>query len=261
MPWPMARHALAEMGFEAEQGLSVALRHQIGGWGLTASAQAGRVLSDAPLGVFERLRSERQKEAMASFGLTADRRFGPLSAVLGLSWLAEDSTILGARFHDALGGRGADTLFLDAEAGWAIAPGWRVAGAFRQGWSRARGGGVIAAGSQFASRGWSVDMERQGVLGAKDRLGFRLAQPLRVERGGLNLDLPIAYDYTSATATYAITRLNLAPQGREVMGEVTWGGPLWAGWGSAGVFYRREPGHYAALPDDKGMAIRWQGAF
>jgi len=257
----MARHALADMGFEAENGLAVALRHQMGGWGITASAQAGRVLSDAPLEVFQRLRAERQREAMASFGVAADRQFGPLKAAFGLTWLAEDNTILGARFHDALGGKGADTLFADAEAGWAFAPGWQVTGAFRQGWSRTRGGGVIVAGSQFASRGWSVDVERQGVLGTKDRLGLRLAQPLRVERGGLSLDLPVGYDYASGAATNAVTRLNLAPEGRELMGELHWGGPLWAGWGSAGVFYRREPGHFAALPDDKGMAIRWQGAF
>jgi len=30
---------------------------------------------------------------------------------------------------------------------------------------------------------------------------------------------------------------------------------------TAGVFYRRDPGHYAELPDDKGVALRWSTGF
>jgi hypothetical protein len=29
----------------------------------------------------------------------------------------------------------------------------------------------------------------------------------------------------------------------------------------ASLFYRKDPGHYAALPDDKGLAVSWTGQF
>jgi hypothetical protein len=27
------------------------------------------------------------------------------------------------------------------------------------------------------------------------------------------------------------------------------------------VFYRRDPGHYASMPDDKGVAVKWSRGF
>ena len=45
------------------------------------------------------------------------------------------------------------------------------------------------------------DLAKIGVLRRSDRLGFRLAQPLRVEHGGFAMMLPTAYDYATATAT------------------------------------------------------------
>jgi hypothetical protein len=73
--------------------------------------------------------------------------------------------------------------------------------------------------------------------------------------------MPVDYDYATMSPVYGISTLSLSPNGREIMGELGWRGPLWGGWGMASLFYRREPGHYASMPDDKGVAIRWSTDF
>jgi hypothetical protein len=120
---------------------------------------------------------------------------------------------------------------------------------------------VIGAGSDFVSRGWSADVSKQGVFSRADSLGLRLAQPLRVEGGGLNLTLPVGYDYTTLLPTYGTSLLSLTPQGREIDSELAWRGGLWGGDASASVFYRTDPGHVASLPDDKGVALKWAKRF
>jgi hypothetical protein len=173
----------------------------------------------------------------------------------------EERTLLGGRFHDAFGLAGARTLFVDARAGWDFAPNWRLGGAVRQGWTSARDGGLVAPGSSLVSRAWSLDLERRGLFGEHDTLGLRLAQPLRVEHGTLNLVLPVGYSYDTLLADYGVRSLALAPHGREWLAELSWHGPLLSGDAAASLFYRRDPGNYATLPDDQGVALRWSRRF
>lgn len=257
----IAGGARGDTGFFAGSDVSLAVRRQTGPWGITLSAEGG----EAWLGSFRRAEDlatrTRESRATRSFGIAADRRFGDLETTLGLTWLNEDRTVLGAYFHDALGAGGADTLFLEAGAGWDFAPAWRLGAEFRQGWTRADRRGLVAAGSGFVSRAWSMDVTKRGVFGPFDFLGLRVSQPLRVESGGLALNLPVDYDYATKRATYGVRALSLAPHGREIDGEITWRGPLWGGEAAASLFYRTDPGHIAALPDDKGAAIRWSKRF
>jgi hypothetical protein len=71
----------------------------------------------------------------------------------------------------------------------------------------------------------------------------------------------VDYSYETLLAEYGLRSIALAPRGRELLGEVAWRGPLLSGEGAASLFYRRDPGHYAALPDDAGMALRWSRTF
>jgi len=240
---------------------SLALRQQLGPWGVTISAEQGETLSGATMRRAAELVGRRFEEDVAAYGVALDRRFGPLEATLGLTWMAEDNTLLGARFHDSFGLAGADTLFLDTHAGWNFAPGWRLGGSLRQGWTSAREHGLVANGSNLMSRSWSLDLERRGVFSGRDSLGLRVSQPLRVENGTLNLSLPVAYSYETLLAEYGVRSLALAPRGRELMAELAWRGPMLGGNGAASLFYRRDPGHYEALPNDAGMALRWSRRF
>ena len=146
-------------------------------------------------------------------------------------------------------------------AGWSFAGDWRLGGALRQGWTRARISDAVADGSKLVSRAWSLDLTRANFLTRGDTLGLRLSQPMRVESGGLNLTLPIDYSYATLSPTYGIRTLSLSPQGRELTGELAWRGPFLRGFGSASLFYRRQPGHFASLPADKGLALSWSTDF
>jgi subtilisin family serine protease len=253
----IAGDAGGDFGLHRTAEASFALRQQVGPWGLTFSADSGDALTASIMRRAAEMRGERDRAAVRDFGVALDRRFGPLDASLGLTWMQEDETLLGAKFHDAFGLAGADTLFVDARAGWSFAADWRLGGALRQGWTQARDAGMVAAGSQLVSRAWSLDLTRADVFAPGDSLGFRLSQPMRVESGGLNLSLPVDYSYETLTPTYGIRSLSLTPQGRELTGELAWRGWLWEGSASASLFYRKDPGHYASLPDDRGVAVSW----
>jgi len=151
----------------------------------------------------------------------------------------------------ALGGGGSSTMFLDLEARRQLGGGWSASLAARRGWTS------FGAG-QFQSDAYAVDLAKVGMLSGGDRLGFRLAQPLRIASGGFATMLPTAYDYSTLTATSSLERFALSPSGREVDTELSYGRPVTAsGWIGGNLFMRRQPGHIAAAGDDVGGAIRF----
>jgi hypothetical protein len=257
----IAPEAGGDNGMFRRSDASFALRRQFGGWGLTMSAERGETVSGASVRRAAEMRGRRFEEDVAAYGVALDRRLGPVELTLGLSRMDEQHTLLGGRFHEAFGLSGARTLFADANLGWSFAPGWRLGGAVRQGWTSANEAGLVASGSDLVSRAWSLDLERRGVFTDGDGLAVRLAQPLRVERGRLNLLLPVGYSYETLLADYGVRSLALAPQGRELLAELAWHGPLLSGNAAASLFYRRDPGHYETLPDDMGVALRWARRF
>ncbi len=258
----IARGAAGDHGFAAAIDQSMAVRHALGAWGVSFAAETGRVAFDhlttggyGPLG--EAPRDYRSR----SFSLGVDRRWGPVDMALSGSWLQEDETILGTLLAPSFGGQGADTQFLDASGGLSLADGWRLGAQWRQGWTRARAAGLIASGSSFASVAWSADLTKTGFTGRGDSLGLRVSQPLRVMSGALGFTLPVAYDYTTLTASYDTRFVSLTPTGREIDAELAWRGPLWGGDAAASLFYRSDPGHSASAPDDRGVAVRWRRDF
>jgi hypothetical protein len=257
----IAGGSIGDPGLYRTTDASFALRRQMGHWGLTLSADSGKTWSAAYMHRAAQLRGQRDRNGVSDFGFALDRRFGALTTSLGLDWMREDATMLGAEFHDAFGLAGADTLFVDARAGWQFAGNWRLGAALRNGWTSARGGGAIAGGSRLTSRAWSFDLSRSGVFAGGDSLALRVSQPLRVESGGLNLELPIDYSYATLSPTYGIRTLSLTPQGRELDAELAWNGRLFMGDAAASLFIRKDPGHYAGLPLDEGVAFRWSTGF
>ena len=257
----IAPGARSDSGFFDASDAALALRQELGRWGLTLHASRG----DARLAFAQRfeetLYRTRERYPTQSFGLALDRRGRALAATLGLSWMREEKTLLGAQLHPAIGAGGSDSVFVDATARLAIGADWTAGGEWRLGLTRAQPGGVIAGGSELLSQAWAFDLSRRNALASGDSLGLRISQPLRVERGGLRLDLPASYDYATETPGYAVQRLSLAPQGREVLGELAWQGPLPWGRGAASLFYRRQPGHYAEAPGDVGAMVSFDADF
>lgn len=233
----------------------MAARYRLGGLGLTVSAERSLLVRPDPL-------RERREDRLTQFGMALDSgRQGGVNWHFGLGLMREARTVLGARFAEALGGGGATTMTISPGLGWRLANGWVLGATGSLGLTRIDSGAVAARGARLVSSSWSVDLSREGVLADGDRLAFRLSQPLRVERGGLELNLPVAWDYATQSATFARVPLSLAPKGRELDAELAWATALWGGDASASVFFRKDPGHFANAADDGGVAVRWSRGF
>ncbi len=258
----IARDANDDSGFQRASEASFALRREFGRLAVTGSAESGSVWRGDDLRPAEALPGgERERFGYHSFALSADRRIGPVDATATASLLSEEASVLGATFAPAFGVSGANTVFLDASAAMDLGAGWRFGAAWRRGWTQLRQAGLVASGSALSTSGWSLDVSRAGAFSAGDRLAFRISQPLRVTSGGIGLTLPVAYDYATLQPSYGTRFIGLAPSGREIDAELAWRAPLWGGDASASLYYRTDPGHYAALPDDKGVAVRWSRSF
>ena len=127
-------------------------------------------------------------------------------------------------------------------------------------WTRPDQHGLIAGGALWSSA-FSVDVARSGLLQSGDRAALRFAQPLRVAHGGIDLLLPVAHDYASGRTDFARRTYNLAPTGRELVLEASYALSLFGGDLIANTWWRQDPGHIAALPDDQGAALRFTMGF
>lgn len=257
----IAGSSLGDAGLWQGSDGAVALRHRLGQWGLTVSAESGQTWSTGIERRAAALRGVRQAADLASIGVALDRRFGSLDTALGLTWLGEEASLLGAQFQPGLGLHGADTLFLDFSAGWSMGTDWRLGASLRQGQTRARSGALVASGSRLTTRGFALDLQRRNVLARGDALALRLSQPLRVEGGQLGLSLPSSWDYATLSAQSTLHWLALEPSGRELDAELAWRGPVWGGDASTSFYWRRDPGHLADAPSDAGVAVRWSRGF
>ena len=257
----VARDPLQGAGFDSRARGASAVRQQVGAFGLTAAVESGDALSRDPDALVA-LRNRYRRYGYDRSAITLDRAFGDLSVVLTGTRLAESATVLGARFGDALGGTRATSWFLDGAARFATDDGWSVGGSWRQGWTRADVRGGLSGRGMIRTNAFAADIGKDRLFGLHDGFGLRLAQPLRVARGGIDLSLPTGYDYAAlAVSQWTVQRMNLAPTGREIDVEARYALPLWTGMLQTNLFLRRQPGNFVALGQDLGAAARWSVAF
>ncbi len=235
-------------GFLAEHKGSVALRREFGGTGVTVSGETGNV--------WQEIETTATGSPYRWSSISLDRHFGPTRLQVGLGRLDEKQTLLGGRMNNVLGGGGAGSLFLDTEARHEFGNGWSATLTARRGWTNFGGG-------KFETGAYGLDLAKARLFSSDDTLGFRLAQPLRVEHGGFAIMLPTSYDYSTGFVSDTLTRMSLRPSGREIDGELSYGrtwldGNAWLG---GNLFYRRDPGHIANSPGEVGAAIRFSLGF
>ncbi|MES2442025.1 MAG: S8 family peptidase [Pseudomonadota bacterium] len=256
----VARDPSNSAGFDVDVGASVAVRRGFGPWGVTLAQEVGDVLTRRDTTLFAlKWKPERFGYNRATLGL--DRRFGALQAGASVTRLSENNSVLGARFSGALGAARADSLFVDLGARLDFGAGWSLGGSMREGWTWADLRRGVAGGGLIRTDGFAGDIGKAGIFG-RDRLGFRVAQPLRVWRGGIDYQLPQQWDYwTTSVTQWNTSRLNLSPQGRELDFELSYFRPFLGGDLSGNLFVRRDPGNFAALPDDRGGAVRLSFGF
>lgn len=249
------------LGFAASPAVGTLIRHNIiSNQYISLSGETGRVSGsrwqDDPLLHY----SVGRDSVYQRFGASWDGRFGRVRPALGASWLRESDSLLGARLGPVFAAGGATSLVGDVSLGFDGPDGWQVAAAWRQMWTRPDARGLVAGGALW-SAAFSFDVAKAGLARPGDRAALRFAQPLRVARGGIDLMLPVAYDYASARADFGRRTYNLTPTGRELVVEASYALPLFGGDVIANSWWRRDPGHIAAMPDDKGAALRFTMGF
>ena len=255
-----ATDARMDNGFERAPDQSFALRHVLGNFGLTGSIEAGEARLFERSGA-ESIRNGTNLYPYSSVGVSMDRQIGPAKFALGANWLREDETVLGARFANFIGQNGARSLFVDGRGDLKLIGSWSLGASWRQGWTYANAGTSLSGQSLLKSNAFSVDLSGSNIITLNDRLAFRIAQPLRVASGGLALNLPVAYDYATLATSFGARRFSLAPKGQEIASELAWTMPVQGGYFSSNLFWRQEPGHFEAAPDDVGVAFRLQFDF
>ena len=251
-----ARGAERDLGFETTPSSAMMVRHRLGGrWSMTLSAENGLLGNRWTWedDTTRTLTKQRAHDRYAMTSLSLGWRGKGISAGFAGSMLREENSLLGARLADFFGVTGAATLFADARANIDLPAHWSLSLAARRGWTSATGGGSAS----LATMAWDVGVARDGLFHAHDRFGLRLAQPLRVEAGGIDAWLPVAYDYATAESDWRSRRITLSPSGRELDAELSYARPLADGWLSLNGYARRQPGHAADAPADFGGAIRF----
>ncbi|MBJ7502292.1 MAG: S8 family serine peptidase, partial [Sphingopyxis sp.] len=249
------------LGFAASPGIGTIIRHNIYynqyvNIILENGLISGSRWQDDPLLRYRPGGDSRYQRVGAAW----DGRFGPVRAALGASWLRESDSLLGARLGAVFGAGGATSLVGDAGITLDMRDDWQIAAAWRQIWTKPEAHGLVAGGA-LRSTAFSFDVAKANLVQSGDRAALRLAQPLRVASGGIDLTLPIAYDYETRTADFARRTYNLAPTGRELVVEASYAMSLFGGDLIANTWWRRDPGHIAAIPDDKGAALRFTLGF
>ncbi len=253
------RETVSDTGFDARAGNGFALAHQLGGVTVSFAAENGtvRIWEDA---IADRVRPGWEGHRYSALRFGASKRFGAIDAAFAATWLDERDTVLGADLGAIFSRNGAQSSFADARLGWNAGAKLRFEAAWRQGWTRVAGGALHPGVDWLTSNAWSIGATRRGVFG-DDSVAFRIAQPLRLSRGGLRLTLPIGYDYATQQASIGAGQIDLSPTGRETDFEAVYSRALGRGRLSANGYLRTEPGHVQAAPDDLGVALRFTMGF
>jgi len=244
----VARDVAGDPGFSAVRGSSMAVRHDFGPAAVTFSGETGRVWNDVP--------TDSRGLPYRWTDLAIDKSIGRSWLYAGLGRLDEKDTLLGGRMAGPLGGGASSTMFLDLEARHDFGSGIAAGVTTRRGWT-------TFAGGKLQTDAFAFDIGKSHLLNSSDYLGFRLAQPLRVEGGGFGLMLPTSYSYETRLATDSFQTYSLSPSGREVDAELSYGSALWSGngWLGGNLFARRQPGHIASAANDYGAAMRFTLGF
>lgn len=258
---------------------SAALRQKVGAFGITTSFETGTAFADnrrrnqlisntAQFGGFNdpnALNTLNEDYGYRATAIGIDRYWGNigkgLSTSLTFNLIDEEATILGTQLDALFGARGANSIFADARFALKLAGDITLGGEWRQGYTKARNGGLVTSDGRLLSTAFAFDIRRPNVLASGDRLALRVSQPLRVSDGSVAFALPVGFDVASQSAQQGISRLNLAPRGREIATELSYGLFLWNGYLSTNAFFRSQPGHFEQSPDDIGIAARYNVQF
>ncbi|MGL5837531.1 MAG: hypothetical protein ACRCY3_03430, partial [Sphingorhabdus sp.] len=247
-------------GFFMKPKTAFAYRQTVGDFGVVFGGERGNVrLWDDRFADPTRAGYRNYGYSLAQVGI--DRRFGPAKLTVSGSYLRETTTILGATGNIWTGETGAKSWFVDTRGQVFLGHSWRLGGQYRHGWTRIGAAGMRPGADWIRTDAWSADLTRLGLFSPNDQLALRFSQPLRVADGGVRIDLPTSYDYTTLRAGFETQYVSLTPDGREQNVELAYATPMLNGNLGANLYWRREPGNLSYAPNDIGIALRFNRAF
>lgn len=246
----VARDPASSVGFNPNPHTSFGIRHDFGPLAVSLFSERGKART---MTRFDELRAPPYSLS----ALTLDRRIGQARLSLVASRLNEDETVLGSRFSGLLAHRGSLSTFVDTAASVELGRRWTAYASYRRGWTSVAGGGGLVDHGRLVSQAFAFDLAKSRMFATGDRFALRVLQPLRVSRGGLDLTVPVGYDYATREVSYGNRTFNLAPTGREVDYEVAYGIAMLGGYLDLNAFLRTEPGNIRARNRDIGAAIRF----
>ncbi|MGX1197558.1 S8 family peptidase [Parvibaculum sp. MBR-TMA-1.3b-4.2] len=224
----------------------VALGWRNDGLRMTASYAAGRNI---------RGRSDLMQSSMAV-------KIGPVEWGLSGSMLNEDGSLLGAFGQGVFAGAGGRTGFATASLRYDAGADWTLAATY----TRARlTEGTLGNGLGLRNvDGSAMSFTLSGPAGWRegDRLGFRMAQPLRADKATANIWLPVGRDI-AGNIIRRHQAVGMEPDGRELDFELAYATPLPEFvWGRAAFltlngFAALQPGHVAEADPAYGMAAQF----
>jgi hypothetical protein len=175
--------------------------------------------------------------------------------------LDEEQSVLGGRFSSAFSAGGSTTYFVDSNASMNLGRGWGAFASYRRGWTTMPGTGALVDKGQLRTNAFAFDLAKVNAFSNGDKLAFRVMQPLRVAKGGFDLNVPISYDYATGAVAHEQRFFNLAPNSREIDYEVAYGVDAFGGNLGLNAFLRTHPGHIREMQNDVGGVIRYTLGF
>ncbi len=186
-------------------------------------------------------------------------------AFISLGTLFEENRVLGSKGTGALAfGNGTSTVFMGI--GGKVAVDGNVT-------LRANGyagltnpslnaeNSLIKNSSEIITSAFNAVVEKAGSFVKGDTLGLGVSQPLRVESGSMQFEIPVQLDSTYTSLVSRNFTQDLSAQGREIDMEVNYAVPVGKDETfAAGALYRLDAGHVAGKTDVMGV-MRWSKKF
>ena len=171
--------------------------------------------------------------------------------------LEEEGAILGSDNAGAFGENGARTRYGSVSAALDIHPSIEAFGSFTMGRTTVTGvsDSLVQDWSAVQSSAFGLGLRGAGLLADRDRWGFVVGQPLRVETADATLSVPVSAAGAGGIA-YVTEAVDVTPSGRELGLQLAYERSFFAETSvNAWLLGRVDPGHDASKGADVGVGV------
>ncbi len=235
-----AVHSQSSVLSLAGENVTAISTHQVGAFAITAAGFAGEGTGSQP-------------GSVAGGGLNL--AIGEVSRVnVGVSLMDDQESLLGMERNAAFGwGSGSIVGTIHAGVDHQLTSDLEVFGRFEYGTARASGGtdGLIGSVSEIGFSAFQMGGRIGNVLTEQDSLTFSVAQPLRIESGSMNFNIPTRRNSKGEIQQRQMLA-DIRPNGRELDFSMDYNVAVGDGDLRLGLQYRADAGH---VPDASALGI------